>query len=189
MKKPTEAPISTLTPDASNANRGTARGRGMIEESMRRFGFLEPGILDKDNRIIGGNKRTEVAGSLGIDNAIIIDIDGNRPVYVRRNDLDLTTPKGREAAIALNRSAQTSIEFDDAELSRALIDGIDLAPWFYDDELDALGESDGLLEGSDDFGFETSYVVAAEVDTTEERDRLIDLLTEAGMKPKVTVKT
>jgi hypothetical protein len=70
--------------DRHNANKGSVRGRGQIEASLREFGFADAGTLDKNNTIIGGNKRTEVAGEIGMDEAIIVDVDGTKPVFIRR---------------------------------------------------------------------------------------------------------
>ena len=48
--------ISDLTPDPQNANKGTERGRGMIEDSLRRLGAGRSILVDKHNRVIAGNK-------------------------------------------------------------------------------------------------------------------------------------
>jgi hypothetical protein len=141
----TNVKLSDIIPDDRNANRHTERGEYMLRRSMERFGFLEPGVLDANNRIIGGNSRTEAAADvLDTSEAVVIDIDGKTPVFVRRRDLDLTTPEGREAAIALNRTAQVGIEFDASELDAHLSEGVDVSDWFRGDELDALRTEDEL---------------------------------------------
>ena len=132
--------LSDITPDDRNANRHTERGEYMLRRSLERFGFLEPGVLDANNRIIGGNSRTEAAADvLSADDAIVIDIDGRRPVFVRRRDLDLTTPEGREAAIVLNRTAQVGIEFDPLMLEDLALSGVDMGDWFQPGELREFG--------------------------------------------------
>jgi len=125
----------------------------MLRRSLERFGFLEPGVLDVNNQVIGGNNRlVEAADVLDASDAVVIDIDGTRPVFVRRRDLDLTTAEGREAAIALNRTAQVGIEFDPMVIESLLVDEVNLGDWFHDKELDALllaaaGEHAATLEG------------------------------------------
>lgn len=132
--------LSQIRQDELNANAHTERGTYMLRKSMERFGFLEPGVLDANNRIIGGNNRTETAADiLDADEAIVIDIDGRTPVFVRRTDLDLTTPEGREAAIALNRTAQVGIEFDPLVLEDLAVSGVELGDWFQPQELKAFG--------------------------------------------------
>lgn len=132
----TTVKLSDITPDERNANAHTERGTYMLRRSLERFGFLEPGVLDANNRIIGGNNRTEAAADvLDASEAVVIDIDGSQPVFVRRRDLDLTTPEGREAAIALNRSAQVGIQFDPLVLNELALDGVALNDWFQAAEL------------------------------------------------------
>ncbi len=141
----TTVKLTDITPDDRNANAHTERGTYMLRRSLERFGFLEPGVLDANNRIIGGNNRTEAAADvLDASEAVVIDIDGKTPVFVRRRDLDLTTPEGREAAIALNRAAQVGIQFDASELESHMSEGVDLDDWFRGDELDALHVDDDL---------------------------------------------
>lgn len=131
----TTVKLSEITPDDRNANIHTERGTYMLRRSLERFGFLEPGVLDANNRIIGGNHRTEAAADvLDASEAIVIDIDGKTPVFVRRKDIDLSTAAGREAAVALNRTAQVGIEFDPTILMEYLDAGVDLGDWFYMDD-------------------------------------------------------
>lgn len=141
MTKVEETKLSSIKPDQTNANRHTERGEGMIRESIHKYGFAEAGTLDKDNRLIGGNLRTEAAADLGMDEAIIVDVEGDKPVYIRRNDLDLADPddtKARELAYALNRVAQVSIDFDPEQVLADVNAGVDLDGLFYGDELDYL---------------------------------------------------
>ena len=133
--------------DRHNANKGSVRGRGQIEASLREFGFADAGTLDKNNTIIGGNKRTEVAGEIGMDEAIIVDVDGTKPVFIRRKDLDLNSTeddRARRLAYALNRSQEVSLTWDAEVLLADLQSGVDLSGMFNSEELDAL--LDGLVE-------------------------------------------
>ena len=134
--------LSDIKFDKSNANKGSVRGRGMIEASMREFGFADAGTLDRNNTIIGGNKRTEVAGEISLsDEAIIIDVDGTKPVYIRRNDLDLSDPddaRARRLAYALNRTSEVSMTWDTEQLLADVNAGVDLSGMFRADELDEL---------------------------------------------------
>ena len=133
--------LDSIKFDKSNANKGTVRGRGMIESSIREFGFADAGTLDKNNVIIGGNKRTEVAGEIGMDEAIIIDVDGTKPVFIRRPDMDLSDPeddKARRLAYVLNRSSEVSLAWDAEQLLADMTAGIDLSNIFDTEELDAM---------------------------------------------------
>ena len=142
--------------DAKNANKGSVRGRGQIEASLREFGFADAGTLDRNNVIIGGNKRTEVAGEIGMDEAIIIDVDGTKPVFIRRPDLDLNNPdddRARRLAYALNRSQEASLTWDAEVLFADMQNGLDLSAFWNQDELDALLE--GMDDGADNAGTDT----------------------------------
>lgn len=136
-----EATLSEIKPDQANANQHTERGEYMIRESISKYGFAEAGTLDKDNRLIGGNLRTEAAADLGMDEAIIVDVDGTKPVYIRRKDLDLSDPedtKARELAWALNRVAQVSIDFDPELMAIDIAAGVDLSGLFFEDEVEEI---------------------------------------------------
>jgi hypothetical protein len=136
----TTVKLSDITPDDRNANAHTERGTYMLRRSIERFGFLEPGVLDADNNIIGGNSRLEAAADvLDAGEAIVIDIDGTKPVFVRRRDLRIDSPEGRGAAVAMNRSAQVGIEFDPFVLEDYALAGVDLGDWFQTSELRELG--------------------------------------------------
>ena len=134
------AKLTALKPDEHNANKGTQRGRRELEKSMREHGWVEAGVLDKHNRIVGGNKRQEVAVDIGLsDDVVIVDHDGSKPIFVRLTDVDLDTPEGRMIAYRLNRVAQLDIDFDAEVLALDLEAGLDLSGLWEDWELEELG--------------------------------------------------
>jgi DNA modification methylase len=136
------AKLSEIEPDLLNANRHTERGNAMLRQSMEQFGFAEAGTLDRHNRIIGGNHRTEIAADvLDAEDVIIIETDGKQPIYIKRNDLDLSTEEGRRLSYMLNRSAQVSIDFDPERIWADIESGVELGDMFREDELkEILGE-------------------------------------------------
>ena len=139
-----EVSIDTIRFDPRNANKGTKRGSETVEQSISDFGFIDPGILDKDNMLIGGNKRTKAASDVGHKNAIIIDHDGKTPIYIRYPDFDLDSPdadireKSRRLAYMLNRSAQISLSWDTAQLEDDIASGLDLSGMFTPEEAEKL---------------------------------------------------
>ena len=98
--------LSELTPDHSNANRGTERGRYALEASLRKYGAGRSILIDKHGRIIAGNKTAETAADVGIDDVIVVQTDGRQVVAVQRTDLDLDSNEARELAYADNRVGQ-----------------------------------------------------------------------------------
>ena len=126
-----EAKLSDLVPDDLNANKGTEYGMHLVENSLQKFGAGRSILLDKNNRIIAGNKTTEQAAAIGLDNVIIVETTGDQIVAVKRVDIDLDTAEGREMAIADNASAKANIEWDEENI-RAIAEqwnGLDPVEW------------------------------------------------------------
>jgi ParB-like chromosome segregation protein Spo0J len=100
-----EVPLAQLILDDRNANKGTTRGRALIQESLSRLGLGRSVVVDRHNRVIAGNKTVEAARKLGIRKIRVIETDGDTLVAVMRNDLDLKKhKKAKELAIADNRT-------------------------------------------------------------------------------------
>ena len=134
--------LSDLKPDAKNANRGTIRGRKAVAESLSRFGAGRSVLVDKDGKLIAGNKTAEQAAAAGLqDDVIVVQSDGSKLVVVQRTDLSLDDPKAIALAIADNRTNEVGIEWDPAILNELSAD-LELKPFFTDAELDsATGKS------------------------------------------------
>jgi hypothetical protein len=129
------AKIKELQFDPLNSNRGTARGRGMIEDSIQKLGAGRSILLDKNNMIIAGNKTAEVAGAAGLD-VRIIETDGRELIAVKRTDMDLMKdPAARALAIADNRTAEVDLEWNPEEITKAQNAGVDLTDFFTQEEL------------------------------------------------------
>ena len=137
--------LSDLTPDDKNFNKGSEFGASLIEKSFRKFGAGRSILIDKNNRIIAGNKSFENAMSIGIEDVQIVESDGTKIIAVKRTDIDLDTPQGREMALADNASAKANIVFDaevvEAELGEAICTewGVELseeAPEAEEDDFD-----------------------------------------------------
>ena len=58
------AKISDLIPDAANANKGTQRGLKALDTSLRQYGAGRSILIDRDGRIIAGNKTAERAADI-----------------------------------------------------------------------------------------------------------------------------
>lgn len=104
--------IAQLIPDDRNNNKGTQFGQHLVEKSISTFGAGRSILIDKNNRIIAGNKMIENAGALGFEEVIVVPTNGRQIVAVQRTDVDLNTKFGREMAIADNASAKEDISFD-----------------------------------------------------------------------------
>ena len=104
--------VHDLIQDDRNLNKGTERGQQLIEKSLRQFGAGRSILVDKNNRIIAGNKTHANAEAAGIDDAVIVETDGTKLVVVKRTDIDLDTKQGREMALADNASVKVDLDWD-----------------------------------------------------------------------------
>jgi DNA modification methylase len=119
-----------LIADDKNFNKGSDTGAEMIRKSFQKFGAGRSILIDKNNRVIAGNKSVEYSG---IDDVLIVESDGSKLIAVKRTDIDLDSPEGREMALADNASAKANIVFDaelvEAELGEAVCEewGVEVA--------------------------------------------------------------
>ena len=144
-KKIIEADIAQLVPDDVNFNKGTQFGQSLIEKSLRQFGAGRSILLDKNNRIIAGNKTVENAGQIGLEKVLIVETTGEEIVAVKRTDIDLDTREGRELALADNATGAANLAWDEAALTQAS-DKWDIAPDDWGVELEGYGGEGGQGE-------------------------------------------
>lgn len=124
----TETSIDKLVFDDKNFNRGTQFGEHLMDKSIRELGLGRSILLDKNNRIIAGNKTTEKAGELGFDKVVVVETDGNTLVAVKRTDVDLDSQKGRELALADNATSKANLEWDSETLAEVMEEFEQFAP-------------------------------------------------------------
>ena len=130
--------IQTLVQDDHNFNKGTEAGRQLMERSFSELGAGRSILVDKDGRIIAGNKSQKAAIAAGIKKVRIIETTGDELVAVKRTDISLDSKEGRELALADNLTTQVNLEWDKVELQEvAAQQGIDLPDWGLDPQ--ALG--------------------------------------------------
>lgn len=153
--------MAKIRPDKNNANKGTERGRYMVEASLRETGAGRSILLDKEGRIIAGNKTFEAATDIGLP-VRVVETDGTELVAVKRTDLDLsdTTGTARKLAYYDNRASQVGLEWDAEQVLADIGAGLDLSAMWHDDELDELLAGMRQPEPVEDAG--------AEVDRAEE---------------------
>jgi hypothetical protein len=112
MEKIKRGKISELIPDDLNANKHSEYGMQLLEKSISELGLGRSIVIDKNNRIIGGNAVVETAAHLGLENVIIVPTDGKKLVVVKREDVDLDTKKGRELALSDNSVSRNNLTWD-----------------------------------------------------------------------------
>jgi hypothetical protein len=111
--KVTERRITDYTTDPRNANKGTPRGLGVIEDSLNYAGAGRSLVADADGVLIAGNKTQEAAVNAGIEQVIEIETDGDALIVHKRRDLRLTTDaRAKALAVADNRASELSLDWD-----------------------------------------------------------------------------
>lgn len=113
MAKVIETNIESLVPDDKNFNKGTQYGDHLMDESLRKFGLGRSILIDKNNRIIAGNKTAEKAADIGFTDVVVVEVDGNQLVAVKRKNIDLDSAKGRELALADNATGKANLAWDE----------------------------------------------------------------------------
>ena len=124
------AKIEDLIPDDKNFNKGTEKGQKLIENSFSQFGAGRSILIDKNNKIIAGNKSVENATIIGLEDVIIVETTGDKLVAVKRTDIDLDSKEGREMALADNATSKANIEWDEEVLKEVAEEfDIDVEDW------------------------------------------------------------
>lgn len=154
-----KANLSELVQDDRNLNRGTEKGQQLISKSLREFGAGRSVLIDKNNRIIAGNKTHRNAEAAGIKDVIIVETDGTQLVAVKRTDVDLDTKQGREMALADNATVKVDLAWDVDEMESVTEDfGIIAEDWGIEQEKKK-DEVEADVPFTEILGEEHNYVV------------------------------
>lgn len=133
--------IKQLFFDKKNANKGTQRGRGLLEKSLQKYGAGRSILVDKNGCTIAGNKTLECFGEIGLTKTVVVETDGSELVVVKRKDLDLKKDKAaKELAIADNRVGEMDLDWNAEVLAQMQIDGVGVDEFFTQVELDKLAD-------------------------------------------------
>ena len=177
--------VSELKELPRNARLHSADQLKQIAESIKRFGFLSPVVIDGDNVVVAGNGRLIAARGLGIDSVPAIRAQG------------LSQDELRAYALVDNRLSETSAW--DVDMLKIELDdlignvGFDFdAIGFSDDEIQKLvaASSDFVPDfvpdfGSDSEGGPKKAKLVVEFATFEEMDQLLSELKNRGFRAKV----
>ena len=140
--------INELTQDQHNFNKGTAKGKKLMNKSLKELGAGRSILIDKNGNIIAGNKTQKAAIEAGIKKVRVIETTGDELVAVKRTDIDINTKKGRELALADNAASRLNLEWDEVELANAAAEyDIGVEEWLpkiQDMEVSTLDISDQL---------------------------------------------
>ena len=145
--------MTNIRPQRKNANRHTQRGMGLLEGSIQQDGWIGAITTAADGETFDGSARVEVTGANGmLDDPIVIDSDGTRPIVVRRVDIpSADDPRAKRLGLAANRVAELNLEWEPDVLA-ALAAEMDLSGLFQADELAgfSMPDADAWGAGLDD---------------------------------------
>lgn len=148
--------IKDLSTYVRNPNKGTERGRGMVEKSLERYGAGRSIVVDADGVAIAGNHVLEAASEMGMP-IQVVETDGRTLVVVQRTDLRIGEDKRAvELAYADNRVAEINLDLEPVRFADDLAAGIDLSDFYSAAETEKILQSIGAaltdLSGSEATG-------------------------------------
>ena len=139
-----KAKLSDFRTQERNLNRHKPRGMGMLDNIIAKDGWQSAITVANDNQVFAGSARLEVAQERFGDESepIVFDIDGTRPVILRRVDIPTADdPRAIRLGIADNRISELNYD-PDIELLSAIAEEVDISDMYFEDELAALVEAD-----------------------------------------------
>lgn len=126
----TERPVSALRPHKGNARTHSKKQIEQIAQSIRRFGFTNPVLVDGEDHILAGHGRVAAARLLGMQTVPVVAIEG------------MSEAERRAYILADNRLAELA-GWDEALLRVELGGILELEPDF---DLEVTGYDGGELE-------------------------------------------
>lgn len=135
--------LERLRPQARNANKHTPRGMGELEKSIAEDGWIGAITVAADGETFDGSARLETLGTAGLDEPIVVETDGRRPVVVKRTDIQSADEeRAKRLALAANKIAADNLSWDAGVLA-SLAEEMDLSVLFRDDEIAAILDQAG----------------------------------------------
>lgn len=133
--------IDDLKPNPRNANAGSPRGHGIIEQSIRQRGAGRSGLAAKDGTMIAGDQTLLKMAELGMK-IKPVHTSGDEWVVVIRDDIEPGSEEATLLGLEDNRATDVGLAWDAGVLSE-LGERVDLSGLFYPDELSAFLEQAG----------------------------------------------
>lgn len=129
--------LPVISHDDNNANKGTERGKKLLTQSVRELGGGRSVLLDKNGKLIAGNKTFDAAQEVGLK-VRIVQAGRDELVAVQRADLDLNDSSGEARRLAYmdNRVGELDLNWDAEQLADDMAAGL---------ELDGVGFLEGEL--------------------------------------------
>ncbi len=130
--------LSTVILDDHNLNEGTMRGEHLLTQSITTLGLGRGGFADGNRVMMGGNKTVSAAIASNLTKAIFVKSDGSQLIAVRRKDVSIKSEMGQLLKLADNRTHEINYAVSNEELLYHIEKGLDLTPYFTEEELVAI---------------------------------------------------
>jgi hypothetical protein len=137
-----KAKLSDFRTQERNLNKHRPRGMGMLDNVIAKDGWQGAITTAANGETFAGSARLEVAQERFGDESepIVFDIDGTRPVILRRVDIPTADdPRAIRLGIADNRISEVNYDLD-IDLLQETAQIIDISDLYFDDELAKLAE-------------------------------------------------
>ncbi len=161
--KITNKPLSEITPYPKNAKKHDAKQINNVAESIKKYGFVQPVVIDKDGVIVIGHCRALAAKKLGLNSVPCVCVD------------DLTPEQVNALRIVDNKTNESDWDFD---LLLEEIDNIDLDGFEFDWELESA--EDKIITERDEVDLKEEFSVIIDCTNEEECERVYNKLTGEG---------
>lgn len=181
--------LEKLDQDRKNANKGTERGSKLLAKSVEKLGAGRSMVVDKNGRLVAGNKTHQALIEAGFKEAVVVETDGQTPVIVKRTDWDLEEKDGaaRQYAYYDNRVSELDLSWDVDQIKEDLSDGMELSDLFTDKEMDRLAALDFLADadpeeeepGSKKHDIDSEQVTLSFVVTAKQQSAIVAALNRA----------
>jgi hypothetical protein len=132
-----KAKLSDFRTQERNLNKHRPRGMGMLDNVIAKDGWQGAITTAANGETFAGSARLEVAQERFGDQSepIVFDIDGTRPVILRRVDIPTADdPRAIRLGIADNRISEVNYDLD-IDLLQETAQIIDISDLYFDDEL------------------------------------------------------
>ena len=152
--------VSEIVNDDANFNQGTAVGMDLLDKSIEELGFGRSILLDKNNRVIAGNKSFDISKLKGIKKVRVIETTGDKLVAVKRTDIDLDSKEGRTLAIADNAVALANLQWDMEKLNEISSEfDISKAEWGVSESTTPVQGDTGTQNENNSMGVEKNAII------------------------------
>ncbi len=171
-------PLDKIKFDPSNPNKMTEAEMNGLRESMRRFGYLDPVILDKNYLVCDGEHRAIVYKEFGLSEI---------PAMV----LDISDPERRLLRQVKNKLRGTHVPAKDAAELKILYDSnrlADLSKLIAGDPVKILKQIADLDDRIKELGNQQVpkvYEIVVECLDQKEQERIYNELKEGGLKVRI----